>query len=237
MREGKGGRRQAAPRSPVSPPLRPPPYHLSRCLPPFPVPGYRKASSPAAGLPPGQCRSWLHRQRQPYQEEGRRRRPCSGAAGGHVPRPRRLSCFVAVYGRSCACWYVWCRCGLLLLLLLEACCYFLCLDAEDFMCSRLCVWHAFVICVVSRCAGPEGGRGGDIQPLGSWDGGLPSLGLFRPSSTWHLHCHRSQDDTGGQKYSTVPSHISRRNSVLPTPLWISVGTSRFATIVPVCCGI
>ena len=33
-----------------------------------------------------------------------------------------------------------------------------------------------------------GGR--DIQPLGSWDGGLPSLGLFRPNSTWHLHCHR-----------------------------------------------
>jgi len=108
-REGKGGRMHAALRCPSSPPLCSPPYDWSRrFLPPSRVPGYQKASVSAAGLPPGQDRSQLHRQEQQSQQQGgRRRRPCSGAARAHVPPPPEcLPWFLAggVCRRSCGCW-------------------------------------------------------------------------------------------------------------------------------------
>jgi len=150
MGEGK----HVPPRFPASPPLRPSPYYRSHGFPPFPVPGPGKASSSAAL---GQRRSWpsrqLRRQQRQYQQEGRRRRPWSGAAGGRVLPPQCLSRFVggAVCGRS----YV---CGLALvqspLLLLAACCLFLCFDEEDFL------WFVCLVCVLGQKEGGRGGREG-----------------------------------------------------------------------------
>ena len=178
--EGKGGGKHARPRFPASSSLRPPPYHRSRRLPPFPVSGQRKHPFPsAAGPPPRQRRSWffrqLYHQQQQYQQEGRRRRPWSGAADGHVPSPQRLSCFVgdAVCGRSCACWYG----ATMEPLLLVAC---LLLGWGRAFYAPACVGT----CVVSMCARSEGwreGREGMEEGRGGREAVHPPL-LPRPYS-------------------------------------------------------